>query len=33
TIETSSAKLPSGIYFLQVLDGNESVSVKRFIVK
>ncbi|RYY59923.1 MAG: T9SS type A sorting domain-containing protein [Chitinophagaceae bacterium] len=33
TIETSSYKLPAGMYFLQVVDGNENISVKRFIVK
>ena len=33
SFETSSAKLPAGVYFLQVADGNESISVKRFIVK
>ncbi|MET0635487.1 MAG: T9SS type A sorting domain-containing protein [Chitinophagaceae bacterium] len=33
TIETSSSKLPTGMYFMQVIDGNESISVKRFIVK
>ncbi|MET0634501.1 MAG: PA14 domain-containing protein [Chitinophagaceae bacterium] len=33
TIETSASKLPAGMYFLQVVDGNESIGVKRFIVK
>jgi len=33
TIETSTSKLPAGLYFLQVVEGNQSISVKRFIVK
>lgn len=33
SVETSVSKLPSGIYFLQVLDGNSNIGVQRFIVK
>ncbi|RYY55006.1 MAG: T9SS type A sorting domain-containing protein [Chitinophagaceae bacterium] len=33
TIETSSYKLPAGMYFLQVVNGNENIGVKRFVVK
>ncbi len=33
TVETSSSRLPAGVYLLQVIDGNESVAVKRFVVK
>ncbi len=33
TVETSATKLPAGMYFLQLNDGSDNITIKRFIVK